>query len=77
MAEVTNELMYEVVKQIQADTSSLKLTVAEVKGELQALRGHVLAIQQDIHNIYATLTRHETRFDRIERRLGLVEAAGV
>ena len=75
MAEVTNELMYEILMQIQADTSSLKHSVAEVKGELQAIRGHVLAIQQDIHNIYATLGRHETRLDRIERP-ELVEPAG-
>lgn len=75
MAEVTNELMYEVLKQLQADTASLKLGQTEIKGELQALRGHVVAIQQDIHNIYATLVRHETRLDRIERRLELVEPA--
>ncbi len=36
MAEVTNDLMYEILKQIQADTSTLKLSVAEVKSELQA-----------------------------------------
>ncbi len=75
MAEVTNELMYETLKQIQADTSWLKLGQAELKAEMQAMRGHMIAMQQDIHNIYAALARHDTQLDRIERRLGLVEPA--
>jgi chromosome segregation ATPase len=76
MAEVTNDLMYEILKQIQADTSSLKLGQAELKAEMQAVRGHLIAMQQDIHNIYASIGRLDTRVDRIERRLELVEPAG-
>jgi hypothetical protein len=75
MAEVTNELMYEVLKQLQADMSSIKLGQAEQRAEMQAFRGHLISVQQDIHNIYAILARYETRFDRIERRLGLIEPA--
>jgi len=36
---------------------------------------HMVGLQQDSQNIYATLTRHETRLDRIERRLEVSEVA--
>ncbi len=75
VAEVSMELMFEVLKQIREDTSALKLGQMEIKGEIQALRGHMLAMQQDIHNIYTTVARHDLRLDRIERRLDLVEPA--
>ncbi|MDF2619447.1 MAG: hypothetical protein K0S00_2106 [Xanthobacteraceae bacterium] len=74
MAEVTNELIYEVLKAIQRDVAETRHSVSEVKVELNAMRGHLIAMQQDIHNIYATLTRHEVRLDRIERRLELTES---
>lgn len=75
MAEVSSEPIYEVLKQIRDDVSSLKLGQAEVKAEMQAFRGHLVAVQQDVHNIYAILARHDMRLDRIERRLGLMEPA--
>ena len=74
MAEVTNELIYEILKQIQERISRLETKMDEVKIELHSLRLHSLAIQQDIQNIYATLVRHEARLDRIERRLEISEA---
>jgi hypothetical protein len=39
------------------------------------MRGHMLATQHDIANIYATLHRQDHRLDRIERRLELAEPA--
>jgi chromosome segregation ATPase len=74
MAAVTNELIYEILKQLQDRMSSLERKVDEIKSELQSLRLHSLGIQQDIQNIYATLVRHETRLERIERRLEITEA---
>ncbi|MFN5082583.1 hypothetical protein [Brevundimonas sp.] len=75
MAEVTNALMYEVLKTIQQQTQRMDLTLGEVKLELQAIRGHQLAIQQDISVIYSRLGSIELRFDSIERRLGSSEPA--
>jgi septal ring factor EnvC (AmiA/AmiB activator) len=74
MADVTNELMYEVLKKIQSDTSELKDGQREANSRLNALLTHLIALQQDISNIYSTLTRHDARLDRIERRLELAEA---
>jgi len=75
MAEVSSELIYEVVKKVRDRHAVTDSKVDEVKAEIQAVRGHLLAMQQDIHNVYATLVRHETRLERIERRLELVEPA--
>jgi DNA anti-recombination protein RmuC len=76
VAEISSELVFEVLKQIQDRLGGIEHKVDELKAEMQAMRGHLIAMQQDIHNIYSTLARHDVRLDRIERRLGLVEPAG-
>jgi len=75
MAEVTNELMYELLKRMHHDMSELRMDVSEVKKELNVIRGHMIGIQTDIHNIYGIFGRHDERLDRIERRLELRELA--
>ena len=75
MAEVTNELMFELFRQIQARLDGIEHGVREVKQELNSIRVHILGMQNDIHNIYGILGRHDERFDRIERRLELRELA--
>ena len=74
MAEVTQEPMYEVLKQVQSDMVGLKDGQREHTAAVNALRTHMVAIQQDVSNIYAILVRHENRLDRIERRLEISEA---
>lgn len=73
MAEVTNQLMYEVLRSIQGDLRMLKDGQQEIRQELIAVRGQIVSIGQDINNIYSVLSRHEERLDRIERRLELRE----
>ena len=74
MAEISSDLLIEILNKIQDRLSAIEHKVDELKAEMQAMRGHMVAMQQGINNIYATLARHETRFDRIERRLGIVES---
>ena len=73
MAEVSSELIFEVLKQVRDRQAATDSKIDELKAEMQAFRGHLIAMQQDIHNVYTTLVRHETRLERIERRLELVE----
>ena len=73
MAEVTNELMFEVLKQVQSDVAGIKETLRETNASLNAVRIPMVGLQQDISNIYTALTRHDARLDRIERRLDIVE----
>lgn len=73
MADVTNALMYELLKSMQTRLVRMDGKLDEVKLELQAIRGHQLAIQQDVSVIYTKLGNIEDRTRRIEFRLGPVE----
>ncbi|CDZ50382.1 MULTISPECIES: hypothetical protein [Neorhizobium] len=75
MAEVTSELMYELMRRMHADIADLKVGQREIKAEMNAMRGTMVSMHQDIHNIYMTLERHGQRLDRIENRLELRELA--
>ena len=74
MADVTNDLLHEVLKQVQARLGNIEDGQREIKSELQALRGPRLPVQQDVSNVYAIQAKLELRLERIERRLDLVEA---
>ena len=74
MADVTNELIYEVLKRVQEQVSQLQDGQRGIREELSAMRGHFLSMQRDIHNIYERLDDHTRRLERIERRLELAEA---
>ena len=71
MAEVSNELIFEVLKQVQQRLERVDTKVDELKSEMNALRGHMISLQQDTHNIYGMLGRPDGRLERIERRLEL------
>ncbi len=73
MAEVTNELMYELLKKLNQRFDNVDLSLGELRAEMNAMRGTVISMHQEIHNIYSTLSRHENRLDRIENRLELRE----
>jgi len=75
MAEVTNELIYEILKNIQFRIDKIEAGIDELRQGQNAMRGHMISIQTDISNIYAILARHEERLDRIENRLELRELA--
>jgi hypothetical protein len=75
MAEGTNEVIFEILKDLQKDAGLLKDSQSEIKHELISMRGHLISISQDINNIYGILSRHDQRLDRIERRPELRELA--
>ena len=79
MADVTPELMFEVLKSIQARLVQVDGKVDELKQEMQASRTsqngkEVTGVFQEISGVHATLVRHEGRLDRIENRLELSDA---
>ena len=75
MSEVTNDLMFELVKRVHHEIGELRQDVSETKRELNVMRGHIVATQSDIHNIYGILARQDDRLERIDRRLDLRELA--
>ena len=77
MAEVTNELMYELLKRVHADIAGQRDGIGEIRQEIVSIRLQQLGIQNDTHNIYAMLVRSDQRRERVERRLELRELAEV
>ena len=71
MVEITNELIYEILKKIQDDIAPIQADVRTLREEVMAIRGHQLAMQKDIHNLYNLTHNTNRRPDRIERRLGV------
>lgn len=65
--DVTNELIFELLKKIHADVSVLRDGMHEVKERLGFL-------EQQYASISRRVDRIDERLDRVERRLGLVEA---
>lgn len=74
MAEISAELVYEVLKSMQTRLAGVDGKIDELKQDMQAMRSHMIGLQQEISGIHSTLVRHEQRLDRIERRLELTDA---
>jgi len=75
MAEVTNDLIYEILKNIQGRMDKMEHGIGEIRHEVVSIRLTQMGIQNDIHNMYGILARHDERLDRIENRLELRELA--
>ena len=81
MADVTQELMFEVLKAVQASLAQVDGKIEELKQEMQAsrtaqngMRQEITSVFEEISRVHKTLIRHENRLDRIERRLELHDA---
>jgi hypothetical protein len=75
MTEQNQDLLFEILRKIQTDVSGLKQGLLELRAEMGAMRGTMISMQQDIHNIYSVQTRHDQRLERIENGLELRELA--
>jgi septal ring factor EnvC (AmiA/AmiB activator) len=81
MADATPDLMFEVLKSIQARLAQVDGKIDELKQEMQAsrtsqngIRQEITSVFQEISGVHATLVRHEGRLDSIDRRLELDDA---
>jgi hypothetical protein len=72
VAEVTNELLLEVMKRVQHGLEPLQDGQKDIRNELQAMRGYLNATQADIANIYGKLAGLELHLELIERRLDII-----
>ncbi len=73
MVEASLNLMLEILKSVQDRQLKTDAKIDELKAEMQAFRGHMISLQQDVHNIYAVLARHDSHLERIERRLEIAD----
>lgn len=69
MAEITNELMLELLRSIDQQIGELSQDFSEMTSELGSIRGHLIATEADLKNICGVLTRQDASLERIERRL--------
>jgi len=75
MVEVTNDLIYELLKSMQTCLDRIDGNIADMKRELQAVRMHMNSLSQNVARLYQIAGRHDDRLGRIETRLGLLEPA--
>jgi hypothetical protein len=68
MAEVTNELMYEVLKAVHQDIRALKDGQNEIRNEIVSVGVSVVSVHHGLSSLYGMLGRYEQRLDRIARR---------
>jgi hypothetical protein len=81
MTDISNELMYEVLKGIQVTLAEIKTTQADHTRLFLRMREDMNAVRDDINNLRKDDLRIETmqanmdsRLERIERRLNLSDA---
>jgi hypothetical protein len=75
MATVTNELIYDVLKDVQRRLSNVEEGQRDLREQMIAFRTTMIAMQSDLHNLYVGQEAIRGRLDRIERRLDLIDTA--
>ena len=71
---ITNELMYEILKKIQADVGVVKSDLSDVKSMQLRLREDFNRFEGDLLRFERIEAGTQLRLDRIETRLGLTDA---
>ncbi|HCL63988.1 MAG TPA: hypothetical protein DIC56_03920 [Rhizobium sp.] len=73
MAEISQQLVQELLRRLHQRADRSENTVRDLRNELNSMRLALHAHQSDINNIYAMLLQMDARLDRIENRLELRE----
>lgn len=73
MSEVTNELLFDVLKRIQIKLDTLEQKIDDLGVRLLAVEQHMSALQISEYRQNSELDRLRSRIERIEKRLDLVE----
>jgi hypothetical protein len=74
MTEITNELIYEILKQLQAGQAEMKAVLADHTRQLLRIRDDINNLRSDDLRIETMQTSMDARLERIERRLNLSDA---
>ncbi len=75
MSEVTNELMYELMKRMHGEIANIREDSRGLRQDFISLRNHMHVMQGDLNNLHTTMAQVLVRLDRIEDRLELRELA--
>ncbi|MGH6816004.1 MAG: hypothetical protein ACREC6_09880 [Hyphomicrobiaceae bacterium] len=68
MNEISNDAIYDALRQVQPHLVQLQESRRRIHEELVIIRQHMMAMQRDIGNIYGRLNNLEDRLVRVERQ---------
>ena len=74
MPQITNELLYEVLKQLQAGQAEIKGILADHTRQLIRVREDINSLRGDDLRRETLQAQMDTRLQRIETRLNLTDA---
>jgi septal ring factor EnvC (AmiA/AmiB activator) len=74
MSEITNELMFELLKKIHAGQSRIEHDIKDLKFRMGQVERAIVATQDTLNHHSGRFDRIEDRLERIEKRLDLVDA---
>jgi hypothetical protein len=74
MAEVTNELIFEVLKNIQSELGYMRRMMDDYGEQFKSIRHMLMAMQSDDLRHEATLAGLRVDIDRVNKRLNLNDA---
>ena len=75
MTDLSQDLIFEILRKIQADISSLKDGQRDIRHDINGLRNHMHVLQGDINSLQSSTTQILDRVDSIDNRLELRELA--
>ena len=70
---VTNELIYEVLKDVRESQYHTHRRISFIEDELKSHRAHAHAMQADVNNIQFKLRDIETELNGVRHRLSLID----
>lgn len=73
MADITNELMYELLTRVHTGMANMREDNRGLRRDFISLRNHMHVMQGDLNNLHGTMAQVLVRLDRIEDRLELRE----
>ena len=76
MSEVSDALLHQTLSAVVARLGNLEQAQKETVARLSAMQTHLLAVEKDVLNIYDSLNALDSRLERIERRLDMVNEPG-
>ncbi len=75
MADLSPDLIFEILRKIQGELTSLKDGVRELRQDNISIRGHLHLLQGEMNNLHSSTSSIHDRLERIENRLELRELA--
>lgn len=73
MADVTNELIHDVLKAAPTRLGKIENKMHELDLSVIAMRDHMQALQKDVNNLHIKTSGIDQRIAKIERRMDIVD----